>query len=175
MSTSVAKTLKFGILLWVIATIFGCYQCIKGHNYSVAAQHESTVRGRVVHVSSGKGGPTYRYLFSVNGVSVDDYSEVCDTPLQPDACWNNGPVLVFYSDEPFSNSRLQDFAVASSEAYRAGKSALIVGLPLILLSWTALAVFPNRNENDEDPDPEEEGRENRSSDQPDDIHVVPGE
>jgi hypothetical protein len=57
-------------------------------------------------------------VFLVNGVKMDDYSEVCPTPLAPGACFNeNGLVLVYYSYQPYPNSRLEDFAIASSHAY----------------------------------------------------------
>ena len=93
--------------------LIGGYQCIRGHNYSVAAQHETTTVGNIERVHVSTKGTTYFYQFSINGVRMDDYSDVCRTPLAPGACNNHGPVLVYYSYQPYANSRLEDFAAAS--------------------------------------------------------------
>ena len=53
----------------------GGYQCIMGHNYSVAAQHEATTVGNIVRVHASAKGTAYYYQFSVNGVKMDDHSE----------------------------------------------------------------------------------------------------
>jgi hypothetical protein len=131
-------------------------------------------------MSHGRGGPYYSYAFSINGVKLDDYSEVCDTELKRGACYNYGPVLVYYSYQPFQNSRLQDFAAGSKDAYRSGEIVLGVGLPLLVLPSLTLAIFPRKSEGDDDSDsvndnsnPEDEKLERKSSDQPDDLHVIP--
>jgi hypothetical protein len=128
-----------------------------------------------VKILTGKGGPYYQYVFSVNGVRMDDYSEVCATPLAPGACDNHGPVLVYYSFQPYSNSRLEDFAVASAHAYRIGSPALAIGLPLFVLSLAALIILARPDKREDDPDPEAEKGRSRSDDVPDVIHIVPGE
>lgn len=180
MSSPFATPLAFCIVGGIVGTFMGAWQCIKGHTYSVAAAQETTTVGRVVGVSNGKGGPSYRYVFSVNGVPMDDYSEVCATPLAPRACYNNGPVLVYYSYQPYSNSRLEDFAVASNKAYRDGKIALAIGLPLFALSSAGMAILARKDKGDDesgseggDSGPEDEKFERNSGDQPDDLHVVP--
>jgi hypothetical protein len=123
------------------ATVYGGYQCVEGHTYSVAAQHEATVVGRVVGISIGRGGSQhYNYVFSINGVDRDDFSDVCATPLQPGACDHRGPVLVYYTFQPFSNSRLEDFAVSSHKDFRVGIPALAIGFPLFLLSCAGIAI-----------------------------------
>jgi hypothetical protein len=111
---------------------------------------------------------------------MDDSSEVCETPLAPGACIG-GPVLVYYSYEPFRNSRLEDFSVASKNAYRAGKLALAVCLPLLALS-TGFVILARKSRCDDDSDPgddssdsEEEKLDRKSSDQPDDLHIVPND
>lgn len=38
------------------------------------------------------------YKFSVNGINMDDYSEVCDTPLAPDQITAIGPLGIDYLD-----------------------------------------------------------------------------
>jgi hypothetical protein len=146
------------ILIWCtvlgfFATVFGAWHCIKGHNYAVAAQHEATTVGRVVGMYYGKGSSAYHYEFSVNAVRMDDYSEICATPLAPGACDHHGPVLVYYSYQPFQNSLLEDFAVASARPYRFGKPALAIGLPLFVLSIAALVVLSRKGRSEAEPDP----------------------
>ncbi len=152
--------------------LIGGYQCIKGHNYSVAAQHESTTVGRIVRVTQGKSR-AYHYDFSVNGVTMDDYSEVCRTPLAPGACDNHGPVLVYYSSQPYSNSRLEDFAAASAHAYRIGIPTIAICLPLYALAFVVISIVTRRDKSEDDSD-DQNGR-SKSDDLPDEIHIVPGE
>ena len=133
------RVLALCLFLGLIGTAVGSFQCIKGHTYSVAAQHEVTTIGHMLQVHHGKG-TSYHYEFSVNGAKVDDDSDVCTTPLASDACWNNGPVLVYYSYEPFANSRLEDFSVAGSHAYRIGKPALTIGLAFLALACVNMVI-----------------------------------
>ncbi len=160
------------ILAGIVITLFGGYKCVKGHIYGVAAEHESTTVGRIVGVSYGRF-EAYRYDFSVNELKMDDYSEVCETPLKPGACFNYGPVLVYYSFEPYSNSRLQDFAVASGDSFRIGKVALIIGLPLIVFPSIALVILPRKNKCEDEDGPAEEEPRGEEDGEPDEIHVVP--
>lgn len=150
MDGALARVLMFCMLMGIIGTAVGGYQCVEGYNYSVAAQHEATTVGRIVKVENGKGGPAWRYEFSVNGVKVDDYSEVCATPLAPDACFSNGPVLVYYSYRPYSNSRLEDFAVASSHANRFGRPTLAIGLLLLALSTACITIMTRKDKREGD-------------------------
>jgi hypothetical protein len=145
----------------------------------VAAKHEKTTVGHIVGIPGGRGG--WSYVFSIDGVKVDDSSQVCETPLAPGACIS-GPVLVYYSYEPFRNSRLEDFSVASKNAYRTGKLALAVCLPLLALSLTGFVILARKSRRDDDSDSgddrsdsEEERLERKSSDQPEDLHIVPNE
>lgn len=155
-----------------MASAVGIDQCATGYTYSVAAKHEATTIGHITRVAHGKGGPYYHYVFSVNGSKVDDYSDVCFTPLNPDACWNNGQVLVYYSFEPYSNSRLEDFEIASIHSYRIGVPWLLIGLSLFVLG----GVFSTLSRRDRaDSDREEETGENDSEDVEEPIHVVPNE
>ena len=166
-----ARALAFCMVLGMVGISVGGYQCLKGHTYSVGAQHETTTMGRIVGV--GRKG-TLRYEFSANGVTVDDYSDVCVSQPAPDACATNGPVLVYYSYQPYPNSLLEDFAAASARAYRIGKPALAIGLPVTVLSWAAIIALRRRNKGEEDPDPEgdENGEEEGESGA---IHIVPSE
>jgi hypothetical protein len=170
-----ARVLTFGLLSGIAATIAAGYQYAKGHNYSVAAQHEATTVGRIVEVAHGKSGTTYRYQFSVNGLKVDDYSEVCATALEAGACSNNGRVLVYYSYQPYSNSRLEDFAVASTDAYDNAKLALAIGLPLLVLSGTGIAIRGRRERREDGSEPDEEKGRSKTDDLPDAIHIAPEE
>jgi hypothetical protein len=134
----------------LFGTFYGANQCIEGYTYSVAARQEASIAGRVTGISVAKGGEKeYHYVFSVNGVKMNDYSNVCATPLAPGACFDKGPVLVYYSYQPFSNSRLEDFAVSSAKDYRSGKPALAIALPLFLLSCTSMVILARKG-TDED-------------------------
>lgn len=152
MDDTVAKGLIFCLLAGIVGTIVGCWQCISGHNFAVAAQHESTAVGRIT--GYGKHG-AFMYKFPVNGVMMDDYSAVCRTSLAPGACHLNGSVLVYYSFQPFSNSRLEDFSAASADAYRIGEPALAIGLPLFVLSIAALVVLSRKGRSEAEPAPGE--------------------
>jgi hypothetical protein len=164
-----APALAFCLLIGIAGTVVGSYQCIKGYTYSVAAQHESTAVGHVLSDYYGKGGG-YHYEFSINGVKMDDYCDVCATPLAPRACHNNGPVLVYYAYQPFSNSLLEDFSVAETHGYRIGRLALAIGLPFLVLSTTGITILSRKDGREEDPGPEVR---NRPSDVPDDLHIAP--
>lgn len=175
MDDTLAKALVLSLLAGLVGTIVGCWQCISGHNYAVAAQHQSTTVGRVVRISSGKGGPYYHYVFTVNGVAVDDLTSDCRTPLAPGACDNLGPVLVYYSYQPFAISKLQDFTSASNDAYRFGEPALAIGLPLFVLSIAALVVLSRKGRFGTEPDPGDQPGASKSGGMPDDLHIAPGE
>ena len=137
----IAHGLVYGLLVGIGGVLFGGIRCAQGHTYSVAAQHQASTAGRIVGKLFGKGGSvSYHYVFSLNGVDRDDTSPVCTTPLAPGACDNKGPVLVYYSFEPFSNSRLENFSDASRHAYRTGELGLGIGLPLLALSAAGLAI-----------------------------------
>lgn len=142
MNKPVAHILAYCLLAGIGGAIFGGIRCVEGHTYAVAAQHEATAVGRVIGIlRGGRGsGPSYHYVFSLNGVERDDSSKVCATPLAPGACDNKGPVLVYYSFQPFPNSLLEDFAAASHNAYRTGKLALGIGLPLLALGVAGFSI-----------------------------------
>lgn len=141
MKRLVAHCLVYGLLAGIGAVLFGGIRCVQGYTYSVAAQHQATAEGRVVGKLYGKGGSfSYHYVFSVNGVDRDDTSKVCATPLAPGACENKGPVLVYYSFQPFPNSRLEDFSDAGRHAYRTGAITLSIGLPLLALSIAGFVI-----------------------------------
>ncbi len=164
------RVLGICIGLGIMTSAVGVHQCVSGYAYSVAAKHEATTIGHITRVDHGKGGPYYRYVFSANGVNVDDYSDVCSTPLTPDACWNNGQVLVYYSYEPYANSRLEDFGVASTHCYKVGIPWLLIGLFLFTLGGV---VFTLSRRDKGDGDPEQEADENDSENVEEPIHIVP--
>ena len=137
--------LVYGLLAGIGGVIFGSMRCVQGHTYAVAAQHEATTVGRVVGMLTGKGGGAYHFVFSLNGVERDDSSKICATPLAPGACDHKGPVLVYYSFQPFPNSLLEDFADASRRAYRAGELGLGIGFPLLGLSVAGFATRMRRD------------------------------
>ena len=171
------KILMYLIVGGLFGTFYGGYQCMEGHTYSVAARHEATAVGRVVKILHGKGGIAYSYVFSVNGVKMSDYSNVCATPLAPGACFSNSPVLVYYSYQPFSNSRLEDFAVSSTKDYRSGVPALVIALPIFGLSCAGMLILSRKEKEDDDSDSTHQGDlyGDPDSEVPDSIHVTPTE
>ena len=104
---------------------------------------------------------------------VDDSSKVCTTPLVPNACDNKGPVLVYYSFKPFQNSRLEDFAVASTRAYRIGVPSFAVGLPVLVLACIGIAVSQDKGKSEDDGEPQLKSVRGDSDDVPDSLHIVP--
>lgn len=171
------KFLMYLIVGGLFGTVYGGYQCIEGHTYSVAARHEATTVGRVVKILHGKGGIAYRYVFSVNGVKMSDYSDVCSTPLTPGACDRKGPVLVYYSYQPFSNSRLEDFSVSSASDFRSGIPALVIAFPIFGLSCAGMAILARKEKEADDSDSTDQGDlyGDPDSEVPDSIHVTPTE
>lgn len=164
------KILGVCIGFGIVAGVAGIYQCARGYIYSVASKHETTTVGRITRMGHSRGGAYYQYVFSVNGAKVDDDSDVCSTPLTPDACWNNGPVVVHYSYEPFSNSRLEGFKVASKNSYKTGATWLIIATSLFLFGIAASALS-RRGKGDGDA--MEEIREDEPEDLEKPIHVIP--
>lgn len=140
MGKPIVHILAYCLLPGIAGTLFGGVRCVEGHIYAVAAEHEASTVGRVAGMLRGKGGAAYHFVFSLNGVERDDSSKNCATPLAPGACDNNGPVLVYYSFQPFQNPLLEDFAVASHRTYRTGKPGLGIGLPLLVLSCAGFVI-----------------------------------
>ncbi|MFZ1939187.1 MAG: hypothetical protein WBA18_20795 [Terracidiphilus sp.] len=173
MGGPIVRVLVYCLLAGIAGTFVGAYQLVKGHIYSVAAQHEATTIGRVVGMYYGKGGSAYHYVFTVNGVQFDDASKNCTTPLAPRACDNKGPVLVYYAYQPFSNSLLEDFSVAGDRAHRFGKFALAISLPILVLAGATIVILVRKDKRREDYDPNAD--RNTPDDVPDDLHIAPRE
>lgn len=173
MSRSNVSLTQLGIFIGVVATLYGGYQVAIGFNYSAAAKHQATTIGQILNKRTGKGGTWYRYTFTVKGVKVDDDSDVCATPITKNACDENGLAVVYYTFQPSQNSLLQDFSVASKDAFRTGESALTIGLPLTACLWVAQAMFRRKHGYEDDPDDPEEVSDNDENSEPEAIHVVP--
>lgn len=135
--------------------------------YRDAAEHELSTVGQIVNISEYGRSDKYDYDFTVNGVRMRDYSAACDTPLTPVSCIIGGPVRVYYSLQPFSNSRLGDFAVASRDAFQTGNRALIIGASLLVLCTAIFAI--QRRMNKDEPESDEDVDEDSPSDNPDDV------
>lgn len=82
---------------------------------------------------------------------------------------------MYYSYQPFTNSRLEDFAVAARHAYRIGKPALAIGLPLLVLTCACIAILQRKDKGEDDSDPEDEKGRSKTHDVPGSIHIVPDE
>ena len=173
MSRSNVSLTQLGIFIGALATLYGGYKIAKGFDYSAAAEHQATTIGQILHKHTGKGGTSYRCTFTVNGVKVDDVSDVCATPITKNACDENGLAVVYYTFQPSQNSLLQDFSVASKDAFRTGEFALAVGLPLSACLWVAQAMFRRKHGFEDDPDDTEEVSDNDENNEPEETHVVP--
>lgn len=134
MSDPFRRLLLFVLILGLGGTLYGCSQWITGQVYKTAANHQLSTVGQIVKIDDGPRHTIYRYEFVVNGVRVQDTSEVCKTPLTRTSCITGGPAIVYYSDQPFSNSRLEDFRAASNGAFRRRNRALEFGILLISAS-----------------------------------------
>jgi len=83
------------------------------------------------------------------------------------------PVLVYYSFQPFHNSRLEDFSAASAHDYRIKKPALVVGLPPPIFACVYIAFGSRKDKGDDDPSPDREKGASGSNEVPDSIHIAP--
>jgi hypothetical protein len=176
MNGSLVRALTICLAVGIICCFIGGCQCFWGHTYFVAAQHQANAVGHIVRITSGKGGtPHYHYIFSVNGVSVDDSDTVCGTPLEPGACDNHGPVLVYYSFQPFRISALRDFAGASVHAYRVGETALAIGLAMFFAAFIFISIMTWQNKRDDKPERGKHEDATSNGDESGVIHIVPGE
>jgi hypothetical protein len=147
MDNPLAKVLAVMTFCGLFITSAGVLRCIVGYTFSLEAQHEKSTVGRLVgrhpehhlyhsvpHLNPFADQEfVYHYVFPVNGVQMDDYDRVCKTPLAPGGCGKAGPVLVYYSYQPFSMSRMEDFAVAGRNTTQSARLPLAIGLPLLLL------------------------------------------
>jgi hypothetical protein len=163
------------LVLGVFFVVLGGAYCNMGHEFSLAGRYEATTVGRIVSIEYGRHGQIWKYVFSVNGVKYNDSSRTCRTPLAPGACNNNGPVLVYYSFQPFQQSRLQDFVVASKRAYEVGETALAIGFILLIGVFIAKIKEKRDREAAGEPDPDKQKGASKSGGMPDDIHILPGE
>jgi len=156
------------LLLSKIAIIGGCVLIFFGFTYRDVATREVSTVGRITRVQCGGKGCGYAYVFVFNGVNVLDDREICKTPLTTRGCVDGALVRVYYDPDHLSESKLQDFVVASRENLISGAS--LVGFGLVLI---ALYFLIKRAEGGSDgsPDPDR----NLDNAQPDVIHIVPGE
>jgi hypothetical protein len=169
MGNILARILGVSLPLGILCTLLGACVCLEGRDDAIAAQHQQTVVGRIVNVSHrSKDGYDFTYVFSVNGVKFNDTSGGCRTPLAPGACFHNGPVLVYYSDQPHHMTRLEDFGVASVRCLRGGMVFMVIGLLLLIVATIRMVLGRMSPENNF------KGA-SKSGDVPDVIHIVPGE
>jgi hypothetical protein len=103
----------FPLVLGLVAILIGSVEAVVGLIYRDAARHEATAPGVVVRVDYYRSSPTYYYEFRVNGGLMQDSSHDCKTSLTRVGCNAGGQVLVYYTYEPFNDSKLEDFADAS--------------------------------------------------------------
>jgi hypothetical protein len=128
----------FFLMIGVGMIIGGCVQSVIGFTDRDAANHEATAPGVVVRVDYYRSSPTYYYEFRVNGGLMQGSSGDCNTSLTRVGCNAGGQVLVYYTYEPFNNSKLGDFADASRHAFRTSLLEVPIGL---LIAGVSLLVL----------------------------------
>lgn len=165
-------------VLAAILLVFSSYELIRGSIYTKAAKRELTTVGTITNVHYGKGGPSYRYVFYLNGERIKDESGTCKTPLTPQGCREGAAVQVYYDPNDLSVTQLHEFGADGRSRLIVGSlcatsGVLLIGLYLALNKW-----WPDTDGSDyrdgESSSGDEE-MERRSSDRTDDFHIAPHE
>jgi hypothetical protein len=163
-------------VLAAILVVFGSYELIRGSIYTMAAKRELATVGTITDVHYGKGGPSYQYVFYFNGERIKDESGTCKTALTPRGCREGAVVRVYFDPNDLSVTQLDEFGADGRSRLIVGtlcaaSGILLIGLYLALNKWwpdTDGSDYRDGESNSEDEEPER-----KSSDQPDDLHIVP--
>lgn len=165
-------------MLAAILIVFGGYELIRGSIYAKAAKRELMTVGTITDVHYGKGGPNYQYVFYANGACINDESGTCKTPLTPRGCQEGASVRVYYHPDDLSVTQLEEFGVDGRSRLVEGSLCAASGVLLICLYLALNKWWPDTDGTDyrdDEPDSGDEEIGRKSSDQPDDLHIVPSE
>lgn len=154
------------LVLAVILIAIGGFKILQGSHYRGAVPREKTAVGTIVSIHRGRGGTSYIYKFRFNGVTGEDSSGVCKTPLTAAGCIEGAPVLVYYDRDDAGTNLLDEFGAAAREKTLFGIWMTGCGLLLIGLHFLFLKLMRS-------PDESEETDLDTDRNEPDNIHVVP--
>jgi hypothetical protein len=147
--------------------IVGFVQLMQGSSYADAAKREASTVGTITSVSCGRSC-VYFYVFTVNDVRIADESSTCKTPLSSERCKKGAPVRVYYDPNDLSVSLLEELGAGGRGRLFMG--AWMVSCGLVILGWRFVASKMRRGSQKSGGEDDES-----SSDEPDAIHIVPGE
>ena len=155
------------VVLAIILMGVGIFQLLIGWSYIGDSKKEASTVGRLVRVHHGKGS-TYVYVFAVNGLRIEDDSSTCSTPLTSSGCEVGAAVLVYYNRDKLSETLLEEFGAAGRGkiffgAWMAGASLLLFGLHFIFSRFL------------KSPDESDDVDSDAPVNEPEILHVVPGE
>jgi hypothetical protein len=149
----------------IVPILAGCYLLLDGRALCNIAQREGVTRGEITHrYHQTKSGPTYEYLFEVNGVRVTGGGTTCQTPTTAKGCNEGGLVRVYYDPNDLSKTRLQDFGDAGRGKLAVG--TLMAGAGLVFIGINVLLRIKDKDSDDSD--------DSGPDEKPDVIHIVPG-
>jgi hypothetical protein len=156
----------------IVPILAGGYLLLDGRALCNIALQEVVTRGEITHIyHQTKSGPTYEYLFEVNGVRVTGGGITCQTPTTARGCNEGGLVRVYYDPNDLSKTRLQDFGDAGRGKLAAG--TLMAGAGLLFIGMNFLVRITEKDSDDaNDSDDSDDSTPDEKSDV---IHIVPGE
>jgi hypothetical protein len=155
------------ILAAAALIVVGCVQLIKGWSYADAAKREASTVGTITRVSCGRSC-VYFYVFTVNDVRIADESNTCKTPLSSEGCKKGAPARVYYDPNDLSVTLLEELGAGARGRLFMG--TWMVSCGLVLLGWRFVASKMRRGSRKSGVEDDES-----SSDEPDAIHIAPGE
>ncbi|MGD0912450.1 MAG: DUF3592 domain-containing protein [Terracidiphilus sp.] len=126
-------------------------------------------RGEITHIyHQSKRGPTYEYVFEVNGVRVSGGGTTCQTPTTAKGCNEGGLVRVYYDPNDPSETLLQEFGDAGRGQLIAG--TLMAGAGLVFIGMNFLVRITEKDSDEADASVDRTPDEKSGV-----IHIVPGE
>jgi hypothetical protein len=155
------------ILAAVALIVVGCVQLTQGSSYADAAKREASTVGTITSVSCGRSC-RYAYVFTVNDVRIADDSDTCRTPLSAEGCKKGAPARVYYDPNDLTVSRLEELGAGGRARLFMG--TWMVSCGLVILGWRFVVSKMRRGSRKFGVEDDE-----ASSDEPDAIHIVPGE
>ncbi len=156
------------ILAAVALIVVGCVQLIEGWSYADAAKREASTVGTITSVSWWKELPVSAYVFTVNDVRIADDSDTCRTPLSAEGCKKGAPARVYYDPNDLTVSRLEELGAGGRARLFMG--TWMVSCGLVILGWRFVVSKMRRGSRKSGVEDDE-----ACSDEPDAIHIVPGE
>ena len=162
------------LLVAAILLIAGCFCFSNWREDADSAGREKTTVGVITDLIGGRHGTSYYYSFKIDGAAFNDETGSCETALSQRGCKVGAPVTVYYDQNSALRSKLEEFGSASRDDFAIGSCLVFGGFMVTLMHFLSRRVLGNDDDTgdaDSDSDGEEHGRP--SSDEPDDLHIVP--